>query len=138
MTRWVPGMRVTAGRANGILMDWTPLTDLGTWQGSFGPNSSFVPRMRKILDRGTPVWEFEGDIDLGSVSLNSTHQVFVFSAGHRVSSTKIYAQGGNSVSYSHVWVQFIPAGGLNVGIPNSGSSSGATRVCLAGLRITNP
>ncbi|NJQ04297.1 hypothetical protein [Streptomyces lonarensis] len=139
MTLWRPGMAVTADRLNGVVMPWTPLSELGNWSGVGAPHSANPPRMQKrVAPGGDGVWEFEGEIELPSVATNSIVTIFTFSTAHRVSREQRLSVGWNTTGYYSFWIRLLTSGTFATGLPAAATTTASTRLSLAGVRITNP
>lgn len=136
MTRWFGGMKLTDDRLNSIIMDWTPLSSLGTFQTNFQAGTP-TPRMRKINDSGTEVWEFEGTIRTSNVAVATTYNAFIFNTGHRVAAERGFQVYGASSAYNSIRVGFISTGNLTIGVPTA-AGTGTSTVWLDDVRITNP
>ncbi|MGA5084099.1 hypothetical protein [Streptomyces pseudogriseolus] len=121
-----------------VLLDWTSLASIGAFQTGFSASTTQPPRLRKILDLGTEVWEFEGNIEAPNAAIHSVLHVFTFAAGHRVAASRTLDLPGNSINYQRWWGQLSSDGRLLAGLPSDASSSTATHISLTGLRITNP
>lgn len=132
MTLFRPGLQLTADRLNGVLMDWAPLTSIGTFASGFAAGSP-VPRMRKIDHSGTEVWEFEGEITIGSFTAGSTATAFTFDAGYRVADTRGVHLADKNGGFYGVRVAL-----LSDGVLQFASADTPSAVMLDDLRITNP
>ncbi|MGW3711341.1 hypothetical protein ACWDN6_14485 [Streptomyces albogriseolus] len=121
-----------------LLLDWVSLASIGAFQPGFSPSVTLPPRMRKIRELGTEVWEFEGNIDAPTAAIHEVLHVYTFNAGYRVGNSRTLDLPGNSINYQRWWGQFSSDGRLLVGLPSDASSSINTHIGLTGLRVTNP
>lgn len=119
------------------LMEWTPLTSLGTFTAPFSA-STYVPRMRKIMKAGTEYWEFEGAIACASWTANTTQNAFTFTDNANKPShelgAEIYAAG---TQFYPVRLGYSTGGVINLGAPTA-ALTGATSVTLTGMTFSNP
>lgn len=128
-TSWVPG--------DTLLMDWTPLTSIGSFASGFSASASPPPRMRKVSEKGTEVWEFEGRIAItsGSLPAATTTTAYTFNSGYRPANGRLFA-GHNSSHYA-TRVTFASSGALTLSVPTEAGSA-VTNAWIEGMRITNP
>ncbi|MFF4746781.1 hypothetical protein [Streptomyces sp. NPDC001268] len=123
---WVPQSTETMG--------WTALSSLGSYGGGVTASTP-APRMRKINDHGTEVWEYEGAVNISAMNAATTTLLFTFNAGHRP------ATGRGFVTYnsSHYGTRLTIAtdGKLSASVPAE-AGNGVNKVWLDGARITNP
>ncbi|MFG3476484.1 hypothetical protein ACGF3K_14635 [Streptomyces sp. NPDC047980] len=123
---WVPQSTETMG--------WTALSSLGSYGGGVTASTP-APRMRKINDHGTEVWEYEGAVNISAMNAATTTLLFTFNAGHRP------ATGRGFVTYnsSHYGTRLTIAtdGKLSASVPTE-AGNGVNKVWLDGARITNP
>ncbi|MER5461682.1 hypothetical protein ABT010_13530 [Streptomyces sp. NPDC002668] len=128
-TTWVPG--------DTLLMDWTPLTSIGSFASGFSASSSPPPRMRKVSEKGCEVWEFEGRIAIvsGTLTAATTKTVFTFNVGYRPANGRLFA-GHNSSHYA-TRVTFAADGTLSFSVPTEAGNN-VTNAWIEGMRITNP
>lgn len=135
-TPWLAGQRITADQLNGIIMDWTALSDLGTFQTGFSAGDP-VPRMQKLYEHGTEIWQFEGRIASTGFAAASTQVCFVFNSGFIVSGERGFQCYGSSTAYYGARVGFVSSGNMTVGVPSAAGSS-TSGFNLDDIRITNP
>lgn len=127
---------LTAGNYS-IIMDWTALTSLGSFTAPFAAGGR-APRMRKISQQGTEIWELEGTITTGaSWTANSAQTVFTFSAGYRPASERGFATYAAGSAFYPIRVGIMSTGIMALGAPTA-AGTGVTSVYLDGCRITNP
>jgi hypothetical protein len=126
---WVPG--------HTLLMDWTPLTSIGSFASGFSASTSPPPRMRKTIEFGIEVWEYEGRIAItsGSLPAATTTTAYTFNSGYRPTNGRLFA-GHNSSHYA-TRVTFASSGVLSLSVPTEAGSS-VTNAWIEGMRITNP
>ncbi|MDX3324747.1 hypothetical protein PV405_08710 [Streptomyces sp. ME02-6979-3A] len=118
-----------------LLMDWTALSSLGSYATGFAAALP-VPRMRKVQELGSEVWELEGRIAASpALTGATTHLAFTFSSGHRVAN----GRGFSTYNSSHYGTRVTVAsdGKLTVSVPTEAGNT-VTNVWLDGIRITNP
>jgi hypothetical protein len=117
-----------------LLMDWTALSSLGTYGGGVTAGTP-PPRMRKISDLGTEVWELEGAVNVTAMNAATTTLLYTFNVGHRT------ATGRGFVTYnsSHHGTRVTVAndGKLSASVPTEAGNS-VSKIWLDGIRITNP
>lgn len=120
-----------------LLMDWTPLTSIGSFASGFSASASPPPRMRKLIELGTEVWEYEGRIAIvsGTLTAATTKTVFTFNAGYRPTNGRLFA-GHNSSHYA-TRVTFASDGTLSFSVPTEAGNN-VTNAWIEGMRITNP
>lgn len=135
-TPFLAGQRITADQLNGIIMDWTPLSQLGTFQSGFTPGDP-VPRMQKAYEHGTEVWQFEGRIAAAGFTAATTVVAFIFDTGYIVSGERGFQCYGSGTAYYGARVGFVSSGNLTVGVPTA-AGSGTSGFNLDDIRITNP
>lgn len=126
-----PGPKGDSG-GDTLVMDWTPLASLGTF-AAMASASTPPPRMRKLRNLGTEIWEFEGAIALTSAfTAGTTHSVFTPNAAHRPAATR----GTRLYSTQQAGVRAGISTTLTLGIPST--EPPPSKVWLDGWRITNP
>lgn len=136
------GQRLTAGGLNTLLvqetMAWTPLSSLGSY-GSGCSAGTPAPRMHKLVELGTEVWEFEGRIGYTSLTAGVAGilTVFTFNVGSRTASERGFMQYATSGNLYPMFTADKSNGQLQIGIATAGGNS-STSVSLDGIRITNP
>lgn len=118
-----------------LVMGWTNLSSLGSYASGFTAGTP-TPRMRKLLDYGSDVWELEGRIVASPPLLGATTTLaFTFSSGHRV------ANGRGFVTYNSghygTRVTIAPDGKLSFSVPSQAGDA-VSNIWLDGIRITNP
>jgi hypothetical protein len=116
------------------LMDWTALNAVGSYSSGFGASTP-PPRMRKYVEVGTEVWEYEGAISITTLPVETTTTMFTFGSTHRPTS----GRGFTAYNSSHYGarVTIAPDGKLSISVP-SGAGVNVSKVWLDGIRITNP
>jgi hypothetical protein len=140
---FLAGETVTALKLNTRIveevMEWTDLADLGSFATNFSANVAMPPRMRKLRELGSEVWVLEGRITVsgGALTANTTHTMFTFDVGHRVSVEREFATGGSASDHFPVRTGFMTSGTLTGSVPTE-AGSGTTLVWLDGIRITTP
>lgn len=117
-----------------LLMDWTPLTSLGGFSPGFSAGTP-VPRMRKLVSMGTEVWEYEGRINIASLTPATTTTMFTFSGAHRPTNGRGF-QVYNSSHYG-ARLTITQTGPMLVSVPSE-AGSGVSTVYLDGVRVTSP
>ena len=117
-----------------ILMDWTPLSSLGSFASGFSASTP-APRMRKLNLLGTEVWEYEGRINASSLAPATTTTMFTFSAGHRPVNGRGFAVYNSSHYAARLTIT--QTGPMSVSVPSE-AGSGVSTIYLDGVRITNP
>lgn len=125
-TAWLPQSK--------LLMDWTPLTALGTYASGFSAALP-APRMRKFQEHGAEVWELEGRVEVSSLAPATTKLGFTFGVAHRPSNGRGFMTY-NSSHYA-TRVTWAANGQLTVSVPREAGSA-VTNIWLDGVRITNP
>lgn len=115
-----------------VLMDWTPLTSLGSYTAGFSDGIP-TPRMRKILLLGSEVWEFEGEISISSFTAGTAVTAFTFNAGHRVADTR-----GCHVFEKNGGFYGVRLALLSDGVMQLAAAGTPGAVLLDDVRITNP
>ncbi|MEU0992015.1 hypothetical protein [Streptomyces sp. NPDC005953] len=117
-----------------LLMDWTALSALGAYAGGLSAGAP-APRMRKLADLGTEIWELEGTLNISVLPAATTTLAFTFSSLHRVAT----GRGFMTYNSSHhgCRVTIAPDGKLSVSVPTE-AGSGVSQIRLDGIRITNP
>lgn len=133
---WLAGQRITADQLNGIIMDWTALSDVGTFQTGFSAGDP-TPRMQKLYEHGTEIWQFEGRIACTSFAAATTNVAFTFDTGFIVSGERGFQVYGSATAYYGVRVGFVSSGNMTAGVPTS-AGSGTSGFNLDDIRITNP
>lgn len=122
-------------RMSALLMDWTALSSLGSYASGWSAGTP-APRMRKIIDMGTEVWELEGRLVKSSpIAANTTTTMFTFGASHRVASTRGVVKYNSS--HHGARVSFANSGVLSVSVPSEAGPN-VTDIWLDDTRITNP
>jgi hypothetical protein len=116
------------------VMDWTPLTSLGSFSGGFSASAP-APRMRKINLLGTEIWEYEGRITASSLSPATTSTMFTFNSGHRPVSGRGFMVYNSSHYAARLTIT--QTGPMTISVPTE-AGSGVTTIYLDGVRITNP
>lgn len=123
-----------SGDAVTLITDWVPLSTIGTF-GTTASAGTPVPRMRKIRELGTEIWEFEGALALSSFSAGSTVFAFTLNTSSRPAVTR-----GGTLRSSGTWTiaaQLRSTGAIVLSAPTE-AGTGITGVWLDGWRITNP
>ncbi|MGW8988726.1 hypothetical protein ACWGRF_02125 [Streptomyces zhihengii] len=120
-----------------LLMDWTPIDDIGNFATNFSA-APVAPRMRKLLELGTEVWEFEGRINCANGSVTaSTVTMFTFDVGHRVGWEREFAAGASTSAHYPARLGFMASGTMTISIPSAAGTTTSV-IWLDNLRITNP
>jgi hypothetical protein len=139
-TPFAAGQTLPAGQLNSQLvqetMAWTDLSLVGNYVSGFTPGTP-AARMHKLMVLGTEVWEFEGRINIASLTNNTNANSFTFNTGFRVGSERGFQCVGSNSGFYGVRVTFEPNGQLMVGVPASAGNL-TTGVLLDGIYITNP
>ncbi|MFF8829340.1 hypothetical protein [Streptomyces sp. NPDC015131] len=117
-----------------LLLDWTAFASIGSFAAGVTAGTP-APRLRKISEFGTEVWEIEGRLNLTSLPAATTTTVFTFGASYRPANTR----GFMTYNSSHHGTRItIPATGvMTVSVPTEAGSA-VSSVWLDGIRITNP
>ncbi|MFE6379237.1 hypothetical protein [Streptomyces roseolus] len=122
-----------------IVMDWTPLSELGTFQTGFAPNAAMAPAMQIRRVMGTLEWLYQGRVtNSGPINMvNVTANVFQFtSTAHRpIVERGDHKYAASSGHYS-VRLGLQPSGMLTASVPAAGATPGS--FWLDGFVITNP
>lgn len=116
-------------------MPWTALSSVGAFAGGYSAGT-IAPRMRKIIDAGTEIWEFEGRI-AGPVTMTTLATAFTFNVGNRVAHERGFMQYSTSAGLYAAFTAFTSAGLIQCAIPTAAGTNG-TSLSLDGIRITNP
>lgn len=122
-----------------VVMDWTPLASLGTFQNGFTANTAKVPRMRIERVMGSLQWLYEGRMNnTGAANLvNTTVTMFNFtSTDHRPLVEHGDEMYGASSSHYGVRVGLMTNGNLTASVPAAAASP--TTVWLDDMCFTNP
>lgn len=139
-TPWVAGQRLTAGDLDSKIvqetMAWTALASVGSYASGFSAGGP-APRMHKLMVAGTEVWEFEGRINITSLTANTNTVAFTFNSGYRVTTERGFQCVGSNTGFYGVRVTFESNGQLMVGVPTAAGSS-TSGVLLDHVTITNP
>jgi hypothetical protein len=114
---------------------WTNLSTLATWSATFPVVSGATPRMRKLRQNGTEIWEFEGAFRLGDlVWTDVENSTITLPTGYRPTRRRGFVLPTSS-KYT-VYGYLDTNGSLLVCFPTGVTTS--TVAYLDGLRITNP
>ncbi|MFE2556679.1 hypothetical protein ACFXGT_11675 [Streptomyces sp. NPDC059352] len=141
-TPFLAGEIITAGKLNSRLveeiMEWTPLSDIGTYAGGFSAGT-LTPRMRKIRLLGQERWEYEGrmNVTAGTITANTNTLAFTFNVGYRPSFEHGWQLTGASSAFYSVRATISTAGLLQVGVPTA-AGNGVNGIMLDGLFIDAP
>jgi hypothetical protein len=139
-TPWVAGQRVTAGDIDSKIvqetMAWTALSSVGAYASGFSAGGP-TPRMRKLMVAGIEEWEFEGRINISSLTANTNVIAFTFNTGFRVTTERGFQLVGSNTGFYGVRCTFESNGQLMVGVPTAAGAS-TSGVLLDGISITNP
>ncbi|MFF8408973.1 hypothetical protein [Streptomyces omiyaensis] len=121
-----------------VVMDWTPLASLGTFQNSFTANATMAPRMRIVRVMGSLEWQYEGRIsNTGAQPLvNNVVSMFLFDAAYRPTVERGFTGYGASSAHHGVRIGLMVSGSLSASVPAAGTSP--TSVWLDGMRFTTP
>lgn len=118
-----------------LVLDWTNLSTIGVYASGFSAGTP-TPRMRKMVDYGSDVWELEGRIIASPPLIGATTTVaFTFNSGHRPANGRGF-QTYNSSHYG-TRVTIAPDGKLSFSVPTQAGDA-VSNVWLDGIRITNP
>ncbi|MFD5640743.1 hypothetical protein ACFWIP_02975 [Streptomyces anulatus] len=132
--RQTDGAVVTVTESASLIADWVPLSSVGSF-GAAASAGTPVPRMRKIRELGTEIWEFEGALALSSFAAGSTVFAFTLNTSNRPATTR-----GGTLRSSGNWTvaaQLRSTGAIVLSVPLE-AGSGITHIWLDGWRITNP
>jgi hypothetical protein len=135
------GATPTANDLNTLIvqetMVWTALSSLGAYASGFTAGNP-TPRMHKIIEAGTEVWEYEGKINIASLTAGAAGlaTAFTFNVGFRPGSERGFMTYATSAGLYAAFLAIQPAGTLKVGVPTA--AGGAASASLDGIRITNP
>ncbi|MFH9957305.1 hypothetical protein ACH4OX_24270 [Streptomyces roseolus] len=121
-----------------VVMDWTPIDQLGVFQNGFTANTAKVPRMRIERVMGSLKWMYEGRVNnTGAVNMvNTTITMFTFNAPYRPlveHGDEVY---GSSSAHYPVRLGLMTNGNLTASVPINAAS--AATVWLDDVTFTNP
>ena len=127
-TSWIP--------ESTVLMTWTSLASasLGSFSSGFSASTP-PPRMRKIVQQGTEVWEYEGAINVNTLPSATTVTAYTFTSSYRPSNGRGFVVYNSSHYGARLTIG--ADGKLNLSVPSEAGSNVA-KVWLDGIRITNP
>ena len=119
-------------------MVWTALNLVGVYTAGFSAGVP-APRMHKVIEAGTEVWELEGRMAITSLTAGTggLATAYTFNVGFRTGSERGYMQYCTSGQLYPMFTAIKANGQLQIGIATAGGSS-TTSVSLDGIRITNP
>lgn len=137
---WAAGQRLTASDLDSLLvqelMSWTDLSSVGAYASGFSAGTPSA-RMHKISVMGVEIWEFEGRINITTLTANTNTLAFTFNTGYRVGTERGFQCVGSNSGFYGVRVTFESNGQLMLGVPTAAGSS-TSGVLLDGFCITNP
>lgn len=140
-TPFAAGQRLPAGSLDTLIvtetMAWTALSAIGAYASGFTAGNP-TPRMRKLMVAGTEVWEYEGKINIASLTpgVGGLATAFTFNTGYRPGSERGYMTYATSANLYAMFLAIQTSGLLKVGVPTA--AGGAASASLDGIRITNP
>ncbi|MGY3341210.1 hypothetical protein ACVW0K_007403 [Streptomyces filamentosus] len=122
-----------------VVMDWTPLASLGTFQNGFTANTAKVPKMRIERVMGDTRWLYEGRINNSAPTniVNNTVAMFLFtSTAHRPTVEHGDEVYGASSGHYGVRLGLMTSGNLTASVPTGATSP--TTIWLDDVCFTNP
>ncbi|MFF9146315.1 hypothetical protein ACF1BN_15790 [Streptomyces sp. NPDC014861] len=122
-----------------VLMDWTPLSSLGSFASGFTPNPAMAPAMQITREMGVVHWRYQGRINNATPAnvVNTTQVMFTFtSTDHRPAVERGGEMYAANSSHYPVRLGLMTNGTLTASVPSA--AAGASTIWLDTLWIPNP